>query len=281
MKHAMFLLASLAFAQSPTFEVASVKPAAPDSAASRMPAALPAAIQEQMRMSGGPGTKDPGRITYNGVTLNMLLKRAYDITPDQISGPDWLDSERYDIVAKIPPGATAEQFRLMLQNLLAERFELRQHRETKTLPVYLLTVAKNGPKLEPTETLPVYKDDEERKAAMQKRASENLAAMMAARQSGEPTYGRSFHLPNATMSRFIQNLAPNVDRPIKDKTQIEGLHSFSLKWTPESQMPAGDSPRGPSIYAALEEQLGLKLQPAKDEIELLVVDHAAKTPTAN
>jgi uncharacterized protein (TIGR03435 family) len=167
-----------------------------------MPAALPVAIQEQMRMSGGPGTKDPGRITYNGVTLKMLLKRAYDISPDQISGPDWLDSERYDIVAKVPPGTTPEQFRLMLQNLLAERFELRQHRETKTLPVYLLTVANNGPKLEPTETLPEYKDDEESKAASQKKASEALAAMMAARQRGELTYGRSFHLPNATVSKF-------------------------------------------------------------------------------
>lgn len=281
MKYAVFFLASLVFAQAPSFEVASVKPAAPDSAASRMPAALPEAIQEQMRMSGGPGTKDPGRITYNGVTLKMLLKRAYDISPDQISGPDWLDSERYDIVAKVPPGTTPEQFRLMLQNLLAERFELRQHRETKTLPVYLLTVAKNGPKLESTETLPVYKDDEESKAASQKKASEALAAMRAARQRGELTYGRSFHLPNATVSKFIQSLAPNVDRPIKDKTQIEGAHSFTLKWTPEGQLPAGDGPRGPSIYAALEEQLGLKLQPAKEEIELLVVDHAAKTPTAN
>src|ERR1035437_8896040 len=101
MKYAVFFLASLVFAQAPSFEVASVKPAAPDSAASRMPAALPEAIQEQMRMSGGPGTKDPGRITYNGVTLKMLLKRAYDISPDQISGPDWLDSERYDIEAKV------------------------------------------------------------------------------------------------------------------------------------------------------------------------------------
>jgi uncharacterized protein (TIGR03435 family) len=281
MKHAVFFLASLAFAQSPTFDVASVKPAAPDSAASRMPDALLVAIEEQMRMSGGPGTKDPGRITCNGVTLKMLLKRAYDINPDQISGPDWLDSERYDIVGKVSSGATPEQFRLMLQNLLAERFELRQHRETKTLPVYLLTVAKNGPKFEPTETLPVYKDDEESKAAMQKIVSEGLAAKRAARQRGELTYGRSFHLPNATMARLIQFITPDVDRPIKDKTQIEGAHTFTLKWTPEGRMSAVDGPRGPSIYVALEEQLGLKLQPAREEIELLVVDHAAKTPTAN
>lgn len=281
MKYAMLLFASLAFAQSPTFEVASVKPAAPDSASSRIPAALPVAVQEQMRMSGGPGTKDPGRITYNGVTLKMLLKRAYGIDYEQISGPDLLDSERYDIVATVPPGATPEQFRLMLQNLLAERFELRQHRETKTLPVYLLTIARNGPKLEPTETLPEYKSDEERNAAAKKHLSDAMAEMKAVRERGEPVFGKSFHLPSATMSRFIQLLAPNLDRPVKDKTQIEGAHSFSLKWTPENQMPAGDGPRGPSIYAALEEQLGLKLQPAKEELELLIVDHAAKVPTAN
>ena len=147
MRLAAFLLASLAFAQSPAFEVASVKPAGPDSASSRIPAMLPPDVQERMRMSGGPGTKDPGRVNYSGVTLNMLLKRAYDIGPEQISGPAWLDSERYDIMATVAPGTTLEQFRLMLQSLLAERFELRQHRETKTLAVYLLTVAKNGPKL--------------------------------------------------------------------------------------------------------------------------------------
>jgi uncharacterized protein (TIGR03435 family) len=127
----------------------------------------------------------------------------------------------------------------------------------------------------------VYKDDAEKKAAIQRLNFENMAAMAAARQRGEVSYGRWFGLSNATMSNFIESLAPNVDRPIIDKTQIEGSHSFTVKWTPEAQMPAGDAPRGPSIYAALEEQLGLKLQPAKDEIELLVVDHAAKTPTSN
>ena len=119
-------------------------------------------------MTGGPGTKDPGRINYSGVTLKMLLKRAYDIGPEQISGPDWLDSERYDIMATVAAGTTPEQFRLMLQNLVAERFELRQHRETKTLAVYLLIVAKNGPKLEAPETVPEYKDDEEGRAATRK-----------------------------------------------------------------------------------------------------------------
>lgn len=275
------LAAPPAVAQSPTFEVASVKPAAPDSAAAKIPVALPPAVQEQMRMSGGPGSKDPGRITYNGVTLKMVIKRAYDVNEEQISGPEWLDNERYDIAATVAPGTTPEQFRLMLQNLLAERFELRQHRESKTMAVYLLTIAKNGPKLEPVEVLPQYKDEEESKAAMQKKASEALAAMVAARQRGEFTYGRSFHLPNATMAKFIQTISPNLDRPVKDKTQIEGAHTFSLKWTPEGQMPAGDNPRGPSIYAALEEQLGFKLLPAKEEIELVIIDHAVKTPTAN
>ncbi len=281
MRHAAFLLASLAFAQSPTFEVASVKLTGPDSPSSRIPAMLPADAQERMRMSGGPGTKDPGRINYSGVTLKMLLKRAYDIGPEQISGPDWLDSERYDIMATVAPGTTAEQFRLMLQNLLAERFELRQHRETKTLAVYLLTVAKNGPKLEGPETVPEYRDDEEGKAASQKKMTETLAAMREARERGEFVSGRSFHVPNATMAKFLQTLAPQLDRPVIDKTQIEGVHSFSLKWTPDGQMTTGDGPRAPSIYAALEEQLGLKLQPAKEEFAILVVDHAAKVPTAN
>jgi uncharacterized protein (TIGR03435 family) len=122
-----------------TFEAASVKPAGPF---------VPG---EMGGMRGGPGTGDPGRITIPRATLSELLARAYDVWLDQISGPAWLNDRSaypYRIDATLPPDTTREQFRLMLQNLLAERFHLRLHHETKTRPGYELMVASGGPKLQ-------------------------------------------------------------------------------------------------------------------------------------
>ena len=138
----MVLSCGAAFGQaSPSFEVASVKPAEP-----------PPAGQMGLRvmMRGGPGTPDPGQITYSNVTLKNVMMAAYDVKGYQITGPKWLDSERYDIVAKIPKGSSKEDVKLMLQNLLAERFKLALHKESKELPIYALVVAKGGAKLKET-----------------------------------------------------------------------------------------------------------------------------------
>ena len=125
-----------AAAESLTFEVASVKPAEPQTG-----------MGIRVMMRGGPGSADPGQITYSNVTLKNLMVNAYAVKEYQINGPKWLDSERFDIVAKIPKGTTKEEFQLMLQNLLAERFKLTLHHETKELPMYALVVGKGGPKL--------------------------------------------------------------------------------------------------------------------------------------
>jgi uncharacterized protein (TIGR03435 family) len=122
--------------ESPTFEVASVKPAPP-----------PTGMGMRVMMRGGPGSADPGQITYSNVSLKGVLTTAYAVKGYQINGPKWLDSERFDIVAKIPKGATKEQFQMMLQNLLAERFKLTLHHETKELPMYALVAGKGGSKL--------------------------------------------------------------------------------------------------------------------------------------
>ena len=116
-----------------TFEVASVKPSANQGMVTKM--------------AGGPGTSDPGRFRATNVELSMLLMRAYGIQYDQLRGPAWMDKTQFDVVANVPPGTTAEQFREMLQNLLAERFRMQVHHETRAEAVYELTVAKNGPKL--------------------------------------------------------------------------------------------------------------------------------------
>ena len=121
------------------FEVASVKPA-------------PARGDTSIR--GGPGTSDPGQVTYERTWLPGLVADAYGVRLDQISYPDWMGTEYYSVVARIPPDTTKAQFKIMLQNLLAERFHLKLHHETKTLPVYILSVAPGGPKMKTASAEP-------------------------------------------------------------------------------------------------------------------------------
>src|ERR1017187_9580473 len=117
------------------FEVASVKPVEP-SPDGRV-----------IRRLGG----DPGMVDYKNFTLKILLARAYGLKDYEITGPDWLDTEGYDVLAKVPAGVPQDQIPAMLQALLADRFQIKFHKETKTLPVYVLAVAKGGPKLKDTD----------------------------------------------------------------------------------------------------------------------------------
>src|SRR5437868_2950308 len=113
----------------PTFEVASIKPSAPITDGRIM-----------TRIRGGPGTPDPGQFTCTNVTIKLLMINAYNVKGYQIAGPDWMDSERFDITAKISPDTTKEQFQQMLQNLLKERFHLTLHHQNKEMPMYALVV---------------------------------------------------------------------------------------------------------------------------------------------
>jgi|SRR5579872_2017675 len=259
------------------FEVASVKRVVLEDGDPLL--RMPAFMAQMMGFQGGPGSKDPGRIDYSKVTLKMLLARAYNLRPEQISGPGWLDTERYTVAAKLPPGTDPERLRTMLQKLLTERFQIRLHRDMKEMPVYRLTVAKGGPKLTPAQETPKYENDAEMRAAMQAKARANMAAM--SRDHTGPT--RSFGLANATMAKFAEMLSNNLDHPVKDMTQVEGTYSFNLRWSPDDGRvrDANDEPSGPSIFAAIQEQLGLKLEAGKESIELLVVDSAEKEPVSN
>jgi len=124
-----------------TFEVASVRPSAP---------VPPSGGVYFGPARGGPGTPDPGQITWSYATLKVMLLTAYDVKNYQISGPAWLDTERYDAIAKVPADGTKEQVRVMWQNLLAERFGLIVHHESREFQVEELVVAKGGPKLKET-----------------------------------------------------------------------------------------------------------------------------------
>jgi uncharacterized protein (TIGR03435 family) len=129
------LLLSLGPAFAQTFEVASIKAAAPQEVG-----------RVAVRMGG-----DPGRIDYVNVSLRDLIRQAYDVKDYQVVGPDWLNSARFDVQAKLPPDTPREVRNVMMQNLLAERFGLKVHKDSKEAPIYYLVVGKNGPKLKPAD----------------------------------------------------------------------------------------------------------------------------------
>lgn len=263
----------------PEFEVASVKPAAPaDGPLARMSRFGPMA--EMIGFSGGPGSSDPGRITYTGVTLKMLLVRAYQVRPYQISGPDWLETERYDILAKLPPNTDGPKLSLMLQKLLTERFQITLHREMRELSVYAVTVAKNGPKLKPA--LPAkHQDRAEILADLTEKVSAQKDVM---KQRGFLPFSRGLGLDRATVTAFAQSLSSSLNLPVIDMTHLEGLYSFDLHWVADEARVSGrvdDVDTGPTIFAAVQEQLGLKLEPGKSPIEILVIDKANRAPTEN
>jgi uncharacterized protein (TIGR03435 family) len=263
MKRALAVIAlcgHAASAQTPSFEVASVKPAA-------LGRAMP--LMELMMGDDVHFRQKPGRIDYRGVTLRMLLKRAWELSAEQISGPGWLDTERYDISATLPPDTAPEQLRLMLQGLLLERFQMRLHHESKPLPVCVLTIAKNGPKLKPAEAVAEHVDP----ADMRKQASDQLQAME--RGGDMAAYGRFLHLPRATSAKIAQTLESLAGCPVEDQTGLDGIYSFTLRWAMDETRP------GPTIFAAVEDDLGLKLNRITRQLDLMVIDHAEKLPTSN
>lgn len=271
---------ALAIGQVAEFEVATVKPSSGAGPANIPPAILNGALGEQLRYSGGPGSRSPGRIDYLGVTLKGLLQRAYDVRANQVSGPGWIESERYDVVATLPAGTDAAGFRLMLQRLIAERFQLEMRRETRPLPVYLLTVAKGGPKLGAEEPDPFLNaTPEQREAVMRARLQKTTEEARARRESGDNTPRAGIYDTGATAAKLAEALTRSTDRPVLDRTGLTQTFSYNLSYVPDNAVTQGST--GPSIYAAVEEQLGLKLQPANEPMEVIVVDRAARTPTGN
>jgi uncharacterized protein (TIGR03435 family) len=261
-------------ADSPVFEVASVKPSPPlDRTRDFNPSA-----------AGGPGTPDPTRIDFRNYSLFGLVVRAYHLPFWQLSAPDWIKVEKYDIAARIPPGATEEQFRLMLQRLLAERLGLRVHRETKELPLYSLIVPKNGPKLRPHVEPPP--------AGAEKPLPDGSGRRVKSDSDGYPILARGgtmaiandkarYRRDDTDLAPLVVLLSDQLGSPVRDDTGLQGKYDIALFWSmqPLSAQPDADS--GPNLFAAVQEQLGLKLEKAKGPVEILVVDHAEKVPTGN
>lgn len=217
-----------------------------------------------------------GRIEVPNATLREMIRAAYGVQPNMITGgPNWLDSERFDMVAKAPPETPLPTLLLMLRTLLEERFKLAFHREDKVMPAYALVVGKGGPKLHQTA------------AGGRQNCNSSLVD-----KGGIRMLHRECH--NMTLEEFARQLpglgGAGIDRPVVDMTELTGAYDFEFDYAPQmsgrgdDNRGGGDGPSaadsaGPSISDAMT-QLGLKLEASKRPMSCIVIDRAEK-PTEN
>jgi uncharacterized protein (TIGR03435 family) len=260
------LLAALLLSQ--TFDAASVRPGPPSNSG-------------RFSMTGGPGTPDPTFLRYTNIPLKRVLMMAYDVKYWQIAGPDWLNSLRFDISARIPEGATKEQSLVMMRNLLTERFQMTIHRETRELPIYALLQDKAGAKLK--QTAEAAGDDNTVATVKQNEGKDGFPVLTPGAPGlvVEARNGRArisaFH---ADLSKVADFLSTQLGRPVFDQTGISGTFDFVVYYRPENAAPDDTNPY-PGIFDALREQLGLRLDARKGPVEMLIVDRIEKVPTGN
>src|SRR5579871_1142511 len=236
----------------PKFEVASLKPSAPGG------------------RGGGIRPQGGERYVATNAPLGMMITVAWRLKNEQvIGGPDWLNTAGFDMNAKAEKTASVEELHRMLQNLLAERFKLQFHWEKKELPIYALTVDKGGPQMQPHEAA--------------------TAGRPWIDRHNPRFWHRIGHGNFAPMEYFAWRLGQLLDRPVVDMTNLKGGYDFDLSFTRE--LPPGISETaqvngqqidtsGPSIFAALQKQLGLKLERQKGPVEIMVIDHVVR-PSEN
>jgi uncharacterized protein (TIGR03435 family) len=210
---------------------------------------------------GGPGTADPEHLTIRNNTLQALLVSAYGLRPLQISGPGWLETDYYDLLANVPAGITRKQMAVMLQNLLIKRFQLVVHHETRTFQVYELTVGKGGAKLNASPS------ENQHGPRQESRTANNHAEVTFSEYS---------------MDAFAGWLGSQLAVPVFNATGLAGAYDMTFEFGKET--PGQSDPGSPflaPIQTVLEQRFGLRLQSAKRQLDVLVVDHANKMPTEN
>jgi uncharacterized protein (TIGR03435 family) len=262
----------------PSFEVATIKPSDPNNP------------------GGGIGF-DADKFTTNGQTVKVMMKFAYNLnigTDQQISGgPSWVGTTKFDIVAKMNDDTIAalpkltndqkrERLQLMVRELLADRFKLRVHHETKELPVYALMVGKNGSKLTPSVDAPRSSDT----GSDSKHSTSGWHGLQMQGRGQMEGHGA-----NPDMLANVLGFQPEIGgRMVVDKTGLKGTYDFLLKWTPDASLgtsssPFGTSgapvdPSGPSLFTALREELGLTLDATKAPVDTIVID-SVEMPSEN
>jgi uncharacterized protein (TIGR03435 family) len=273
----ILLLLPVAAAQtpdpSPRFEVASIKPSPP-----------PGTGPKRTGSRGGPGTDDPSLFTCERCGLSSLLLRAFDLKDYQLSAADWMKTTRFNISATVPEGATKEQFRLMLRNLLSDRFQLKFHVERKEMQAYDLVIAKNGPRLkesvgpaDPDESVPRQPGGPKIDADGFPILPPGRVPMAIIMQGGHAV---ARHVEE-TLEQFAATLSEQVRRPVTDATGLKAKYDFTLNYIIVSLDTPASEESGPSIFRAVQEQLGLKLESKKSMVDILIVDHIEKLPTEN
>jgi uncharacterized protein (TIGR03435 family) len=284
---------SLAFGQTPgdlNFEVASVKQTSPPQPGSFVFFGPP---------RGGPGTSDPVQITWTNATLRNILMTAYGVQTFLLTAPDWLVTESYDIVAKVPAGATKQQVNIMWQNLLKERFGVVLHHELKEMQVQVMTVAKGGLKMKetslPTDAEPFTAPPPPNPAKGGLPEMNGSGMIVSISLSGNNPIARAV-AKGLTSSEIAGKFSGMLRQPVVDKTGLTTRFDFNLEFSPDlngiplapggrgqapSAAPLAASEPGSSIPAAIEKQLGLKLTGSKDKLDVIVVDSANKIPTEN
>ena len=243
----LFLAAWAAFGQpatAPAFEVASVKVAPPGRGRGEGMHGL------------GQIHSEPDSLSMRNVSMNSAIAWAYGVQQFQVSGPGWLSMERYDITAKASSPAAEDQLRLMLRSLLADRLKLAAHTEQKVEPYYLLTVAKGGPKF--------------------KESTEEGEPVLSAGPNSSTAIIR-----RVPISQFIDMIQTILRTPIVDQTGLKGRYDADLNIGALISTPIQNDDITGTVITAIQDLLGLKLEPKKGPIGMLVVDHAEKVPTEN
>jgi uncharacterized protein (TIGR03435 family) len=268
----LILLAALAAAAAQQFEVASVKPAPPPES----PMALRAQEFAQQSMPPGMMPLKGTNVTLHGRTLKTLIAIAWRIRPSEIECPDWLGESLYDVEARLPEGAAAAQANDMLRALLEDRFALRTHQDTRTLPGFVLTVAKDGPKLKLAVPKPQVEDPEVMKARMQQMQEERMKKMQERMRTGT-MFRASWSSNTATSAQLATAISNMIHAPVIDETGLAGKYDAAI------EVPRGDPPEDSIEHGVALEvaKLGLKLESRKTTVTHLVVDSARKTPTEN
>jgi uncharacterized protein (TIGR03435 family) len=258
-------LSATVWAQRPTFEVASIK--------------RNVEVSDRAFVRVEPG----GRLSVGNNTLRNILRNAWRLQTFQIvGGPDWIETEHWDIVAKAADNPAPEELVVMLQNLLIDRFKLAVRREVRDMPVYALVLARPGGSLGPQAKV----------------SSTDCGPMIAAARAGTPpprradggptcgtrmTFGR-MQTNSTTMADLARNLGQVAGRSVVDKTGLTGSFDLELTWTQDGPLPPGavgdrlpPAPEnGASLFTAIQEQLGLKLEAQRGPVDTLVIDSAAR-----
>ncbi len=266
------------------FEVASVKPSPPNAGATQLSVGV---------------HMDGAQFVSNYFSLKDYIRTAFKVKIYQIEGPEWITSERYDISAKMPAGATRDQVPEMLKSLLEDRFKLTYHKVSKDFPVYAFVVAKNGTKLKRVDDGTVPADDGKMPFGAQAQGSANGVSVNLGNGSYFALLPDHLEVRKLTFVQVADILSRFVDLPIVDMTNMPGQYDIDVKVTPEDYrlllirsaisagvslppqaMPPEAAGAGESLISGLEAQ-GIHLEHRKAPLEVIVVDHAEKNPTAN